>query len=168
MKTTTTNTPACRARGAGREDLVRGLLGRIAFEAPAGAPRGCCFKTLADGQARRAAGTRHECLECGQLLKAVLLGPGRAGRDDVLARGPGGAAAIAKEADVGYRVAGVFVSKGAVSPSEMEVALSKTGLSTGAPAESEFGWWAGGAPDGALLVEAERGVWLVLEEIDAD
>lgn len=157
MKTTMTNT----------EDMVRGLLGRIAFEVSAGAPRGCCFKTLADGRSRRgAAGTRRECPECGQLLKAVLLGPGRAGRNDVLARGPDGAAAIAKEADAGYRVAGVFVAKGAVSPSEMERALSKTGLSTGAPAESEFGWWAGAAPDGALLVEAERGIWLVLQEID--
>ncbi len=157
MKTTKTNT----------EELVRGLLGRIAFEAPAGTPGGCCVKTLTDARGPRVpAGTRRECPECGQLLKAVLLGTGRAGRNDVLACGPDGATAIAKEADAGYRVAGLFVSKGDVSPTEMEVALSKAGLSAGAPAESEFGWWAGRAPDGAMLVEAERGIWLVLQEID--
>jgi hypothetical protein len=156
MRTTATNT----------EDLVRGLLGRVAFEAPAGAPRGCCFKTLEDGRGpRAAAGTRRECPECGQLLKAVLLGARRGGRDDVLARGPGGAAAIAKEADPGYRIAGVFVSKGLVSPSDLEAALSRAGFSVGAPAETEFGWWAGAAPDGALLVEAARGVWIVLQEV---
>ncbi len=53
-----------------------------------------------------------------------------------------------------------------MSPSGTENALSKAVLFTGAPTESEFGWWAGRAPDGALLVEAERGIWLVLQEID--
>lgn len=150
------------------EELMRALLGRVAFAAPAGAPRGCCFRTLESLRPRRAAGARQECPECGQVLKAVLLGAGRAGRDDVLARGASAGAAIAKEAAVGYRVAGVFVSKGAVSPGEIEAALSKAGLAPGAPAASEFGWWAGTAPDGALAVEAERGVWLVLQEIDGD
>ncbi|MCC6311577.1 MAG: hypothetical protein IT345_11790 [Trueperaceae bacterium] len=154
MKTTATNT----------EELMRSLLGRVAFAAPVGAPRGCCLRALEATRSRRAAGARHECPECGQVLKGVWLGAGRAGRDDVLARGAG--AAIAKEAAVGYRVAAVFVSKGAASPGEIDAALSRAGLAPGAPAASEFGWWAGTAPDGALAVEAEPGVWLVLQEID--
>jgi hypothetical protein len=130
------------------EDLVKRLLGGIAFEAPAGVPRGCCLKALAHGGHRRtAAGARYECPECGQVVKAVLLGAGRAGRDDVLARGPGAGTAIAKESDTDYRIAGTFVSKEYVSPPELEAALSRAGFSPGALVESEFGWWAGGTPD---------------------
>ncbi len=155
MKTDTTNT----------EDLLRGLLGRIAFATPAGRPAGCCFKALGALRSRRVAGVRVECSECGQTLKAVILGEHRAGRDDLLARGLGAGTAIAKEAERSYRIGGVFVSKELVSPLEIEAALSRAGLSPGVPIESEFGWWAGEVPDGALCVEAERGVWLVLQEI---
>lgn len=155
MKTDATNT----------DGLLRGLLGRIAFVTPAGRPAGCCFKALEALRSRRVAGARVECQECGQTLKAVILGEHRAGRDDVLARGLGAGMAIAKEAERSYRLGGVFASRGLVSPSEIEAALSRAGLSADAPAESEFGWWAGEVPDCALLVEAERGVWLVLQEI---
>jgi hypothetical protein len=147
------------------EDLVRRCLGRVGFTAPAGRLAACCFKALEAWRDRRAAGARCECPECGQVLKAVLLGGHRAGRDDVLARGDGAAGAIAKEAEPSYRIAGVFLSRAHVSPAAVEAALSRAGLAPGGPVETEFGWWAGAAPDGALGVEAERGVWLVLEEI---
>lgn len=146
-------------------DLVRGLLGRMAFTVPAGRPEACCVKSLESWRGRRAVGARRECLECGQILKAVLLDAHSAGRDDILPRGPG-PAAVAKEAEPGYRVVGAFVSKTGLSPEAVPAALSTAGRSDASPEETEFGWWAGLAPDGAYLVEAERGVWVVLERTE--
>lgn len=124
--------------------FVDRLLGRIAFEFPAGGPKDCCFEMLAAWRGRKVAGARRECPECGALAKAVVLDGRQAAPDDLLVRGAGSPGAVEKEREVGFRVAGAYAANGVEPPAELAA------LFEGAR-ETERGRCAGSVPEYPLV-----------------